>query len=246
MAFVAGGEFRDRGGGVLRAGEGFDWVGGGRVEVADGAVVAFGGGGFDFVAEAEVEGELAGDFVVVVDVEAVDGVLFGIRGVDAHVTGGNTEEEGGEFATDLLGGGCIEGAAGEGGVEGEIGRRAVRVTVTVFAEVTPVEAEADVVFVFVPGEGGVEVVDQRGSGAVAGFPVGHGGPRGDVEAGEGGGGFFDGVDEAGGEAETGEIEALGDAFFGELLLGEAVADVQENGGVDDVDVVEGTAAVDTI
>ena len=46
------------------------------------------------------------------------------------------------------------------------------------------------------------------------------------------------------EAERGEIEALADAVFRELLLGEAVAEIQQEGGAEHVHVVEGDGAVD--
>ena len=45
------------------------------------------------------------------------------------------------------------------------------------------------------------------------------------------------------EAQRGEVEALAGAPLREVLVGEAVADVEQQVGVEDVDVVEGDALV---
>jgi hypothetical protein len=56
------GQFGHGGAGVVGLGRGFDGVGSAFVEARDGAVVALGDGRFVLGAEAEVDGELAGDF----------------------------------------------------------------------------------------------------------------------------------------------------------------------------------------
>ena len=107
-------------GGVGGDGTDGDGAGGRAIEAVDGAVVAFGGGGFAFEAESEVEGEVGGDAEIVLEEEGVIVVFVLTPSVDVVLAAGrHAEEEGGEVLSDGGGGGVIERAIGPVIAEGE-------------------------------------------------------------------------------------------------------------------------------
>ncbi len=237
------GDLGDRVAGVVGASGGVDGVGGGGVEFGLEAVVAFVDGGFEFVAKADVEGEAFAEFPIVVDVEAEVFILEGGVGGDFHGAGGDAEEHGGEVLADGGGGGVIEGSAGEVSIERKIGGDADGAAIVEAAIDAEFGAEADGMVADELGDIGGGGVGEGGVDTVAGiFPrrelrVGSG-----RDAGERGLAFLGQVDEGGTEAERGEIHAAGGAVLPPFRGGEAVAKVEDGGGVEDYDIVDrGTA-----